>query len=172
MKTAKEIGIAGVFVALLIGVQFALSFVAGVELVTVLVISYCYFFGVKRGLITMLAFSLIRCFVFGFTPNAIVLYLVFYSLIALFFGFLGSKSSKNFSVKNLITVTVFAVLSACLFTMLDNLITPLMVGMGANGFKAYFISSLPVMTASAINALVTVAILFYPLLKLYKTVKI
>ena len=172
MKTAKEIGIAGVFVALLIGAQFVFSFVAGVELVTVLTVSYCFYFGVKRGLITMVAYSLIRCFVFGFSPQVIVLYLVFYCLIALFFGLLGKKLGTAFSVKNLIIIVVVAVTSTCLFTLLDDIIYPLMVGMSANGFKVYFIASIPIMLTQAICTLVTVPLLFYPLIKLYKTVKI
>ena len=172
MKTAKEIGIAGVFVALLIGVQFALSFVAGIELVTVLVVSYCYYFGVKRGLITMCAFSLIRCLIFGFMPNVIVLYLVFYSLIALLFGFLGNKMHREVRVKNIVIVTVVALIATCSFTLMDDVITPLITGMSANGYKVYFLSSLPVMLKSIINAAVTVPLLFFPLEKLFKTIKL
>ena len=171
MKTAKEIGIAGVFVALLIGVQFALSFVAGIELVTVLAVSYCYYFGVKRGLITMCAFSLIRCLIFGFMPNVIVLYLVYYCLIALLFGFLGNKMQREVRVRNIVVITAIAALATCTFTLLDDAITPLITGMSANGYKAYFISSLPVMLKGIINSLVTVPLLFFPLVKLYKTVK-
>lgn len=170
MKTAKEIGIAGVFVALLIGVQFALSFVSGVELVTVLVVSYCYFFGVKRGLLTMVAFSLIRCLIFGFMPNVIVLYLVYYCLIALLFGFLGNKLGHAVNVKTTVIVTVVACILTCVFTLLDDVITPLITGMSANGYKAYFLGSLPTMLRQVICSIISVPLLFYPLVKLYQTV--
>ena len=42
MKTTKSIITAGVFTAVLIGAQLALSGVAGVEIVTVLLLSFCY----------------------------------------------------------------------------------------------------------------------------------
>ncbi|MBR6737260.1 MAG: hypothetical protein IKL82_02720 [Clostridia bacterium] len=170
MKTAKEIGIAGAIVALLISLQLVLSGVAGVELVTVITVSYAYYFGVKRALITNLSYSLLRCFVFGFSPNVIVLYIVYYCLIALFFGFLGKKLGANVTLKKLVVIVILSCLFTALFTVLDNLITPLITGMSLNGFKVYFLSSLPVMGVGVINACVTVSLLFYPLLKLYSSV--
>ena len=76
-------------VALLTAVQFALSFVAGVELVTVLLLCFCYVFGIYYGLLTATAFSLVRCVLFGFVPNVVILYLIYYSLFAVLFGRLG-----------------------------------------------------------------------------------
>ena len=81
MKTAKEITVIGLFVALLIGGQFVLSGISGIEIVTVLIVSFCFYFGVFRGVIVATAFSLLRCFIFGFFPNVIVLYLIFYNLV-------------------------------------------------------------------------------------------
>ena len=77
MKSAKFIVQSALCTALLIGAQFALSGVKGVELVTILFLCFCYKYGVKQGLLVATAFSLLRCFVFGFFPNVIVLYLVY-----------------------------------------------------------------------------------------------
>ncbi len=67
MRSAKEITILGLFVALLIGGQFVLSGISGIEIVTVLFTSFCFYFGIVRGLVVATAFSLLRCFIFGFS---------------------------------------------------------------------------------------------------------
>lgn len=54
-----------------------------------LLLSFCYVFGVYCGLLTATTFSLLRCFLYGFIPNVIVLYLIYYNLFALIFGLLG-----------------------------------------------------------------------------------
>ena len=66
MKTAKDIALTGVYTALLIGAQVALSALSGIEVVTVLLLSFCYCFGIARGLAVANSFSLLRCLVFGF----------------------------------------------------------------------------------------------------------
>lgn len=49
MRTAKEIALIGVFTALLISGQFVLSGLSGIEIVTVLLLSFSYYFGIRRG---------------------------------------------------------------------------------------------------------------------------
>ncbi|MGN1234403.1 MAG: hypothetical protein ACI4U2_00290 [Christensenellaceae bacterium] len=88
---AVRLAISAAVTALLIAVQYALGFVAGVELVTVLLLSYAYAFGWRDGMITATAFSLLRCIVWGFYPAVLILYLIYYNLFALFFGWLGSR---------------------------------------------------------------------------------
>ena len=58
------------FTAILIAVQFALSGVAGVELVTVIFLAFCYCAGQRAGLTVGICFSLLRCFLFGFYIRA------------------------------------------------------------------------------------------------------
>lgn len=82
-----------VFVALLIAVQYVMNFVPGVELVTVLMLCFCYAAGPYAGMISATCFSFLRCLIFGFAPNVIILYLVYYNLFALLFGILGKKSA-------------------------------------------------------------------------------
>ena len=79
MKSAKKIILPGVFTALLIGGQFALSGISGIEIVTVLLLTFVYKYGIKQGLFVANAFSLIRCFIFGFIPSVLILYLIYYN---------------------------------------------------------------------------------------------
>lgn len=88
--TAQQIAAAALMTALLIGGQVALGMVAGIEIVTVLLLCYAYAFGPVMGMLTAVAFSLLRCFVWGFYPSVIVLYLIYYTLFALLFGLLGN----------------------------------------------------------------------------------
>ena len=46
MNSVKRVVLPAVFIALLIGGQLALSMVSGVEIVTVLFLSFCYRYGV------------------------------------------------------------------------------------------------------------------------------
>lgn len=77
--------------ALLLTAQFVLSYVPGVELVTALLLAFCYFFGWRCGVLTATAFSLLRCFIFGFSPNVILLYLIYFNAFALFFAWMGAR---------------------------------------------------------------------------------
>ena len=76
--------------ALLIGGQVVLSSIPGIEIVTVLMLCFCFSFGIAHGVAIAITFSLLRCFLFGFQINVIVLYLIYYNLfavtISLYFG--------------------------------------------------------------------------------------
>lgn len=172
MKTAKEISLLGVFIALLIGGQFALSAVSGVEVVTVLAVTFFYFFGAKRGVILATAFSLLRCLAFGFFANVVILYLIYYNALALIFGLIGKAFNKKTSVKAVVIVTLTAVVCTVLFTVLDNFISYIYFGLSQKAFEVYFNASLLTMIPHAVCVLVTVPLLFYPLIKIYKTVKL
>lgn len=90
-RTAKQCALLAVFVAVVIAVQTVLSFIPGVEIVTVLFVSYSFAAGWKRGMFTATAFSLLRQIIFGFFPTVLILYLVYYNLLTLTFGFMGQK---------------------------------------------------------------------------------
>lgn len=170
MGTAKQITLAGIFTALLIGAQWALSFVAGVEIVTVLLLAFCFCCGVKVGLMTATAFSLLRCFLFGFTPSSIVLYLIYYNAFALFFGWLGGRTKQNYGAGTHFLIVLSAVLFTAAFTLLDDVITPLVYGWNKNVWKAYFLGSLPVMATQCVCSAVSVGVLFYPLKKVLMSI--
>ena len=172
MKSVKEIATVAVFTALLIGGQLALSAVSGVEIVTVLLLSFSFYFGARLGMLGATAFSLLRCFVFGFFPSVLILYLIYYNLFALVFGFIGNRFGKEADMKKLIVITFIAVLMTVLFSLLDDVITPLFYGYTADAAKAYFFASFYAMIPQSVCAVVTTVLLFPPLLGIYKRVKI
>ena len=167
MKT-KDLVIIATFVALLIAVQYALSFISGVELVTVLFLAFCYSFGVKRSIITATAFSLLRCFLFGFFPTVIILYLVYYNLFALIVGLIGNKLNREYSIVKHIIMIGVALLLTALFTMLDNIITPLIYAYTLEMAQAYFLASFTTLIPQLICSLATTTLLFFPAFKLLK----
>ena len=172
MKTAKEIALLGVFVAILIGAQFALSSIAGIEVVTVLFTSFCFYFGKKRGFILATAFSLLRCILFGFFVNIIDLYLVYYNLVALIFGSLGNLFNRAVNLKKLLIVTLVAMALTMLFILIDAGIMMLFYSFTINAVKTYILAGLGVLLAQIVCVIATETLLFIPLLKVYKTINL
>ena len=163
MKTTRFIALTALYAALLICVQFVLSGVAGVELVTVFFLAFCFMGGVKAGITVAVCFSTIRCFLFGFYPTVIILYLVYYTGFALFFGFLGNRLNHKTSFRAFLWIVILATAFTAIFTLLDDVITPLFYGFGGSATKAYFYSSLPFMSAQCVCVAVSVSLLFIPL---------
>ena len=163
--TAKNLIIAGLYTALLIVSQLALSAIAGIEIVTVLLLVFCYMQGVKKGVAVATSFSLIRCFVFGFTPNVLLLYMLYYNLFAVVCGFVGGVFKRKYTVLGHVISVVAAAALTAIFTLMDCAITPLIYGFSANAAKAYYLASLPVMIPHVICAVATVSLLFFPLVK-------
>ncbi len=120
ISLTAEIAYIAITCALLIGAQFVFSFVAGVEIVTVILIAFSFSFGVRRGAICAVAFSLLRCFVFGFYPTVIILYLIYYPLLAAVSGLLGRCKSFSSPIcliaLNAALICAAAVCAACYFT--------------------------------------------------------
>lgn len=162
----KDCAYIAVFVALTITAQLCLSFIPGVEVVTVLFVAFSFAFGCRRGVAAATAFSLLRQLIFGFYPTVLVLYLTYYNLLALLFGFLGRWS--NLTLKKLIILTAIACLCTLCFTILDNIITPLWYGYSKRAFKIYFYASFSFMIPQIICTAVSVGVLFYPLVKIFK----
>ncbi len=172
MRSAKEITILGLFVALLIGGQFVLSGISGIEIVTVLFTSFCFYFGIVRGLVVATAFSLLRCFIFGFFPNIITLYLIYYNLVAILFGLLGKVFLKLINLKKLMLIILLSVALTVFFTLLDLGIMKVFYSFTFKTIYAYFIAGLPTLITQVICVVISVFLLFNPLLKVYKNVKI
>lgn len=119
LSLSKEIAYIATTCALLLGGQFVFSFVVGVEIVTVILMSFSFVFGARRGVICAVAFSLLRCFIYGFYPTVVILYLIYYPMLALIFGLLGK--CKNLSsplcavVVNILLVALAATCAVCYF---------------------------------------------------------
>ena len=168
IQSAKECAYIAVFVAILIAAQVALSFVPGVELVTVFFVTYSFVMGIKRGVIS--AFALLRQLVFGFAPTVLILYLIYFPLLTFIFGVLGSKIKKP--LKLLPLIVLVACVCTAIFTMLDNVITPVWYGYGQKSAKLYFMASIPFMIPQVICTLISVSVLFFPLYKAFNSIKI
>jgi hypothetical protein len=157
-------------VALLIGGQMALSGVSGIEIVTVMLLCFCFHYGIRHGIAVATTFSLLRCFFFGFQINVIVLYLVYYNVFALFFGWLGKRITGRISLPKLCVIVASAMVFTVLFTMLDNVITPLIFAFHKNAAAVYFAQSLYALVPQTICTMATVSILFVPLIKILQKI--
>ena len=164
----KDITLIGVFTAVLLGGQLALSGISGIEIVTVLFATFVYARGVKNGLMLAICFSLIRCLIFGFIPTIIILYLVYYNLFAVVVGGVAFAFKRNLNLKTVVLLTVVVTAFTILFTALDNVITPLFYNYGKEATKAYILASLYAVIPQSICAVVTMSFLFFPLMKLYE----
>ena len=165
MKSAKKIILPGVFTALLIGGQFALSGISGIEIVTVLLLTFVYKYGIKQGLFVANAFSLIRCFIFGFIPSVLILYLIYYNLFVIVFGLIGNLFNHKYNIKNHAILIGVAIIMTAIFTLTDNILTPLTYGFTINATKAYFYASLYTLIPQIICSIITVLFIFPILLK-------
>lgn len=168
MRTAKEIALISVFTALLIGGQFVLSGISGIEIVTVLLLSFSYYFGIRRGLLVANAFSLLRCFIFGFFVNVIILYLVYYNFFVVVFGILGAKFKKELNMKLLVLIVIIASLLTVIFTVLDDIITPLYYGFSIDTMKTYTIASLAAVVPQVICTVLTVILMLPILIRIFR----
>jgi hypothetical protein len=171
MKKTKDIVRVAMCVAMLIGGQLALSSISGIEIVTVMLLCFSYSYGIKNGIAIATTFSLLRCFIFGFYVNVIVLYLVYYNLFAIFFGLLGKRFSDKTSLLRTIIVVASAMVFTMCFTLLDDILTPLMFGFSAGAAKAYFFASLYAIIPHTICTMVTVSVFFNPLTRVISKIK-
>jgi len=170
MNKTRFIVCVAISVALLIAGQMALSAVTGIEIVTVVLLCLCFCYGSRTGVAIATTFSLLRCFFFGFQVNVIVLYLIYYNLFAVFFGWLGKRFAGNVTPVRRIVIVASAVAFTIFFTLLDDVITPLMFGFHPNAAKVYFIQSLTAVIPQTICTAVTVSILFTPLTRVIQKI--
>ena len=170
MKKTKFIVRVAMCVALLIGGQLALSSLSGIEIVTVMMLSFCFCYGISHGVAVAVTFSLLRCLLFGFQINVIVLYLVYYTLFAVFFGWLGRRFSGEATLWQTVIVVATAVVFTICFTLLDDVITPLLYAFHPEAAKAYFFGSLYAVVPQCICTVVTVSVCFRPLVKVIKKI--
>lgn len=168
MKKTKEIALIGVYTALLIGGQVALSAISGVEVVSVLLASFALHYGIKRGMLVATAFSLLRCLVFGFFPNVIILYLIYYNLFATAFGALGKRYKREMNPKRHVFIVAVGVAFTILFTLLDNVITPLYYGLDYKTAFGYAYTSLYAVLPQVLCAILTFSLFIRPLAKILK----
>ncbi len=169
VRIGKESAYLAVFVAILIAAQFCFSAIPSVEVVSVLFFAYCFTFGVKRGMLAATAFSFLRQLLFGFFPNVLILYLCYYNLVALLFGWLGGVVKRPLAA--LWWLTALACVCTLFFSLIDCVITPLWYAFTFEVAKGYFLSALPVALPQIVCTGVTVALLFIPLQRAFAFVR-
>ncbi len=148
-----------------------LSAIVGVEIITALLVAFCFRFGIKDGMVLATSFSFLRCFIFGFLPSVMLLYLIYFNLLALIIGLIGLGFKRRLSwLSVIVLVVITALLTAC-FTLLDDIITPLYYGFTSKATKAYFLASLPVILAQVPISGITVGLFIFPLYKCFEWVK-
>ena len=87
------------------------------------------------------------------------------------FGLIGGAFKRVYGVRKHIVVVIAAVVMTALFTVADNIITPVMYGFTLNAAKAYWIASVYTAVPQMLCSLVTSLLLFPPLLKFMQTSK-
>ncbi len=172
MKTTKDLAVIGLYTALLIGGQLALSAISGVEIVTLLFTAFCFYFGRLRGMMVGTAFSILRIIVFGFFPSVLVLYLFYYNIFALVIGGIGRAMGRKLNAKNLIITVLCVAFLTVFFTALDNVITPIFYSYSLDMAKSYWIMSLTTLIPQTICSVVSVSLLFIPLVKIFEKISL
>jgi hypothetical protein len=91
-------------------------------------------------------------------------------LFAVFFGWLGTRfaGKTTFARKGILVASAMAF--TVFFTLLDDVITPLMFGFHPNAAKVYFLQSLSAVIPQTICSMVTVTVLFTPLTRVIQKV--
>lgn len=168
VRSTKECAFLAVFVALMLAIQIAFSAIAGIELVSALFITYVFVMGTTRGVFVATAFSLLRTLLFGFFPSVVIVYLVYYNAVAVGIGLLGKCLTRSGDVLKTVMVTLTSCVATVCFTLLDDVITPWFFHYTAEASKAYFLASIPVMIPHIICVGVSVALLFFPLYKVFQ----
>ena len=115
------------------------------------------------------AFSLIRQLLFGFFPVVLILYLVYFNFLVALFGFLGKRIANKWRFLPLFVA--LACVCTLLFTLSDNILTPLWYGYSKRATEYYFYASLPFMIPQTIGVCASVAFLFMPLTRVFSLIK-
>lgn len=97
-----------------------------------------------------------------------------FSILLISFDVLWIISARKKSTERILKlffITTLAALCTICFTMLDNVITPLIIGMTRTGALAYFYASFTAMLPQTICTVCTVGLLFYPLTAVFRRIK-
>lgn len=225
--SARDVARCAVMTALLIAIQYVLGFVPGVELVTVTFAAFCAVFGAKCGIFTAISFSLLRCLLYGFVLNIVLLYLIYYTIFAALFGtasvhklpakmsaalliamslagaviaikglpvsalystglrimvavlsvilaifVIGGlcisdkllKKVRFVEIDEILSATALAAVLTVFFTLLDDCITPLMLGFSREAATAYFYAGFLTMIPQAVCVTLSMILIYPPLI--------
>ena len=171
MNTAKKTAICGAFCALLLATQYVFNAIKGVELVTLLFVTFCFTFGGVCCFLVAVAFCLLRCLIYGFFPSVVVLYLIYYPMLALAASALGKVLKGSSVLRQAIVVTVFSVFFTVIFSVIDCIVTPLFYSYTKSVWVAYIYQCAPVCLIQCVCVGISVGLLFTPLKSAFEVVK-
>lgn len=158
--SAKRIAFAGVMGALLVVSKFALSFIPNVEVVTTLLVAFCFVFGFD-GVIASLIFCTADIILYPPSLDVIISYYVYWNLLAITVAVLKELNFKSF-VPYFITATLFTLFFGVLTSFFNSLF------FGVN-FVAVYLAGLYFYAIHLISTAVFMVVGFKPITKvLYK----
>ena len=162
MKSAKRIAFSGVMGALLVVGKFALSFIPNVEVVTTLLVSFCFVFGFD-GVVASLIFCTADVILYPPSLDVIVSYYIYWNLLAITVACL-----KELSVKNFIPYFITATLFTLFFGVLTSLFTSIFYGVN---FIGVYLSGLYFYAIHLVSTAIFMIIGFKPVTKTLISIK-
>ena len=158
--TTKDIALMGVMLAIIEIAKFSLSFIAGVELVTLLFIVYTLFF--KKKMIYLLpAFLLIEGVLNGFGIWWFMYVYIWTILVFITYLFRKNKSILFWSILSGLFGLSFGLLCCPVYIVTNGIQTAI----------TWWIAGIPTDIVHGISNFITCMILFIPLRKILDTIK-
>lgn len=160
--TAKRIAFAGVMGALLVVGKFALSFIPNVEVVTTLLVAFCFVFGFD-GVIASLIFCTADVILYPPSLDVIVSYYIYWNLLAITVAIL-----KELGVKSFIPYFTVAIIFTLLFGVITSFFNSLFYGVN---FGAVYLAGLYFYAIHLLSTTVFMIVGFTPITKVLFKIK-
>lgn len=161
--TAFDVCMLGVAAASLTATKLALSWLANVELVTVLIVYYTLIFKRLRAFFVVNIFILVECFIYGF-GTWIISYIIHWNFLVFFIGILG-----KWGVKRSIFFSLWATLITILFGVQTTLLDVIFFAPATEFFQAFalkYYMGLSFFITHVVSSFVSVLVILPPLSKI------
>ena len=163
IRTAKDLTFIGLAAASLTVVKLALSYIANVELVTLLVVFYTLKLGAKRTIVSVNVFILCETFIYGF-GFWVISYFIHWNTLVVMIYLVSRKGEKKS-----IVYALFCLLLTFLFGVQTSAIEVLFLSGSADFFGAVlfrYIMGLSFFAVHMASAFLSVLFILPPLLKI------
>ncbi len=162
LTSPKRLAFAGVMGALLVVGKFALSFIPNVEVVTTLLIAYCFVFGFD-GVFSSLVFCTLDVIIYPPSIDVILSYYIYWNLIAITTAMLKELGVKSF-IPHFITACVYTLI----FGVLTSFFNSLFFGVP---FGVVYVAGLYFYAIHLVSTAVFMIVGFKPITKLLEKIK-
>lgn len=117
--------------------KFSLMYIPNIELVTLLIVTYSYVFGINIGFLATMVFCTLEGFIWGFNPSWIFSYFIHWGFLSLVAYFL-----KLIKVKNSLLVALIVTIITALFSVQSTFMYYITMGaVGKIGWVDRFIKT-------------------------------